>query len=286
MDNEKWIKAGKISAEALNYGKRLVKIDVSLLDVVNKVEAKIESLGGKPAFPVNLSINHIAAHNSPTENDKTKFKENDLVKLDLGVHVDGCIGDHACSIDLGGNKDLIDASQEALKEAVRIIKPGVKIREIGFVIQEKIKEFNFSPVRNLSGHSISEYNIHAGMTIPNYDNGDETELEEGIIIAVEPFATNGEGKVIDGKGSDVYTILNKKNIRNENARKILKEIEKYNGLPFAKRWITSPMKDFSFNLLEREKIIRQYPQLIENSKGLVSQSEYTLMVGKGVLTKI
>ena len=106
-----------------------------------------------------------------------------------------------------------------------------------------------------------------------------------MIIAIEPFATNGEGKVIEGKGSDIFKLLNKKPVRNEYARKILKIIEKYQGLPFAKRWIDSPMKDLAFNILEREKIIHQYPQLIESSRGLVSQAEHTVMVGKGILTK-
>ncbi|MBI2667360.1 type II methionyl aminopeptidase [Candidatus Woesearchaeota archaeon] len=283
---EDWIKAGKIAAEVLDYGRKLIKIDSSMLDVVEKIESKIISLGGQPAFPVNISVNYIAAHYTAYKDDKTKFKENDLVKLDVGVHVNGAIGDNAATIDLGNNKELVLASRNALDEAVKIAKEGTEAREIGYVIQNKIQEFNFSPVINLSGHRLDRFKVHAGLTIPNYDNGDKTILEKDMIIAIEPFATDGEGKVIEGKGSDIFKLLNKKPVRNEYARKILNEIEKYNGLPFSKRWINLPMKDLSFNILEREKAIYQYPQLIEVSRGLVSQAEHTVMIGKGVLTKL
>ena len=281
-----WIKAGKIAAEVLEYGKKLIKVNEPLLDVAEKVEAKIISFGGKPAFPVNISANYIAAHYTAYKDDKTRFNEGDLIKLDVGVHVNGAIGDNALTIDLGNNEDLVKASREALNEAVKIAKEGTEVREIGYVIQSKIQEFGFSPVINLSGHKMDLYKVHAGLTIPNYDNRDKTKLEKDFVIAIEPFATDGEGKVIEGKGSDIFRLLNKKSVRNEHARRILREIEKYDGLPFAKRWINSPMKDLAFNILEREKVIHQYPQLIESSRGLVSQAEHTVIIGKGVITRL
>jgi len=286
MNVDDWIKAGKIAAEVLEYGKKLIKVNESILEVTEKIEFKIKSLRGQPAFPVNLSLNYIAAHYTAYKDDKTRFKEDDLVKLDLGVHVNGAIGDNAVTIDLGNNNLLVEASKKALDEAVKIAKEDIEVREIGYVIQDKIQEFGFAPIINLSGHRLDEYKVHAGLTIPNYDNNDKTKLEKDMVIAIEPFATNGEGKVIEGKGSDIFKLLKKKPVRNEYARKILSEIEKYNGFPFAKRWINSSMKDLAFNILEREKIIHQYPQLIEASRGLVSQAEHTVMIGKGVLTKI
>ncbi len=281
-----WIKAGKIAVEALEYGKKLIKVDASILDIVEKIESKIISLGANPAFPVNISMNYIAAHYTAYKDDKTKFQQGDLVKLDIGVHVNGAIGDNAVTIDLGNNKELVEASKEALGEAIKISKEGTEVREIGYVIQSKIKEFNLAPIINLSGHKLDRYKVHAGLTIPNYDNNDKTKLEKDMIIAIEPFATNGEGKVIEGKGSDIFKLIKKKPVRNDHARKVLNFIEQYNGLPFAKRWINMPMKDLAFNILEREGIIYQYPQLIEISRGLVSQAEHTVMIGKGVLTKL
>ncbi|MBS3166433.1 type II methionyl aminopeptidase [Candidatus Woesearchaeota archaeon] len=282
-------KAGKIAAECLEFGRKLIKVNSSLFEVAEAVEKKIYDLGGKPAFPVNISINEIAAHFTPEINDKTIFKKGDLIKLDVGVHVNGCIGDNACTIDLGGNKDLVKASEEALEKAIKIIKPGIKLRDIGKEIQEVIIKAGFSPIRNLCGHQVDQYVQHAGLTIPNYDNGSEIELEEGMIIAIEPFATTGEGVVIDGKPSGIFRLIQAKNTRNMDARKIIKFIEEnFKTLPFAKRWLKQ-FNNLNFNLqtLEREGIIEEYKMLVERSKGLVSQAEKTVLVGEKakVLTK-
>lgn len=286
-----WEKAGKIAAEALELGKSLIKVDALLLEVAEKIEAKIIELGGKPAFPVNLSINHIAAHYSPFPGDETRFKKGDLVKIDVGAHINGAIGDTAATIDLGDNKELAKASEEALKAAIEIFKPGTKFGEIGKAIQEKIKEFGFVPIVNLSGHGLDLYNLHAGVTVPNYDNGDEKELQDGQILAIEPFATNGEGKIIEGKPSGIYRLEHAKPVRNMNARKVLKFIaEEYKTLPFAKRWVVKkfPTAGFALRILENEKILHQFPQLPEKTKALVSQAEHTVKVAEKptVLTKV
>jgi len=279
---EKWIKAGRIAGEALEYGKGLIKDDVSILEIADKIEAKIVQLGAKPAFPVNLSINEIAAHSIPKHNDEARIKKGDMVKLDVGVHIDGFIGDTATTIDLGSNPELVKASQEALEEAIKISQIGTKINEIGKVIQETIQSYGFSPIKNLSGHSIEEYKQHAGMTIPNFDNGNKTELKENQIVAIEPFATNGLGAIFEGKQSGIYKLENVKNTRNMTAREVLGFIiEEYKELPFAKRWL---IKEFGLKAglaltsLEREKVIYQFSELPEKNKGLVSQAEHTLLI--------
>src|SRR3989344_797934 len=104
-----WEKAGKITSEVLEYGKSLIKTDINVKNIVEKIEEKIFELNGRPAFPVQISINEVAAHFIPLTDD-LRFKEDDLVKLDVGVEVNGKIGDSALSIDLGNNKDLIKAS--------------------------------------------------------------------------------------------------------------------------------------------------------------------------------
>jgi len=278
-----WENAGKIAGEALEFGKKLVKAEIPLLDVAEKTEEKIVSLGGKPACPVNISINHIAAHYTPYPDDKSTFKEGDLVKLDIGVHVNGAIGDTACTIDLGNNKELVKASEEALNEALKMFVPGTKIGEIGKTIQKTIQGYKLTPVTNLSGHQVDIFKLHAGMTIPNYDDGDPNTLEDGQIFAVEPFATNGEGKITDGKPSGVYRIEKIKPVRDVKIRKIIAFIaEEYKELPFAKRWIVKkfPNANFALTLLENQGIIYQYPQLPEKMKGLVSQAEHTVIVGE------
>lgn len=280
---EDWEKAGRIAAEVLDFGKRLVKAEVTLLEVAEKIDEKIISLGGKPAFPVNISINHIAAHYTPYPDDQTTFKENDLVKLDVGVHIEGAIGDTACTIDLGDHKELVEASERALNEALKMFVPGTKIGEIGRVVQKTINEYNLTPIINLTGHQVEKYDLHAGITIPNYDNKDPHMLKEGEIFAVEPFATNGEGRVTEGKPSGIYKIATIKQVRDPKIRKMIQFMaEEYHELPFAKRWIVKkfPNANFALTLLENQGIIQQYPQLPEKTKGLVSQAEHTVIVSE------
>ena len=275
-------KAGKLAAEVLQYGKKLIKPGVKLIDVTDKVEKKIESLKVSPAFPPQLSINNVAAHYCPDINETTEFKENDLVKLDLGVHIKGHLADNAVTIDLGNkNSDLIKASKEALKEALILFKPGTKLNEIGAAIEEVIKNYKFNPIKNLSGHEMKSYDLHAGLTVPNFDNKDTTEIKEGQVFAVEPFATTGDGYVKNGKSSGIYMLTQVKNIR--SGREVLQFIvNNFKTLPFHKKYISKKFGDFKTNfalrMLEKEKIIHHYPQLVEKSDGLVAQSEHTVIV--------
>ena len=192
MENiEKWKKASKIAAEALAYGKTLIKKNSSYNEITEKIEKKIKELGGIPAFPVQMALNEQAAHFTTDVNEDHELKEQ-LVSLDVGVHIDGYIGDNALTVDLSGKySELVKASKEAVDNAIKIIQIGTKLGEIGKVIQETIQSYGFSPIKNLSGHGLDLYDIHSYPTIPNFDTGDETGLEKGMVIAIEPFATNG-----------------------------------------------------------------------------------------------
>jgi len=296
MDEEtlaKLKKAGKIAAEARNFGASLIKKDASLLDVTKKIEEKILKLGGEMAFPPQISMNDCAAHFYPDADDKTIFKDQ-LCSLDVGVHIDGFIGgDTAVTVDLSGqNHDLVKASREALDNALKIIKPGIRLFEIGKVIQETIQNYGFAPVRNLSGHGLDEYNIHAKPSIPNYDNGNPTELHEDQLIAIEPFASKGAGIIYESGNATVFQLIGKKPVRNIFTRQILKELEKFNGLPFCRRWLVEkfslPKVNFALRELKILEILREYPPLVDKNHGLVSQAEHTLIVKDKplILTKI
>ncbi|MCD4666401.1 type II methionyl aminopeptidase [archaeon] len=285
-----WEKSGQIASEALDFGKNLIKEGKNALEVLNKIEKKINELGGKPAFPAQISINETAAHCIPEKN--VVFKEGDLVKLDVGAHVNGCIGDNAVSINFGDHDKLIKASRDALNSAIEIAKIGTELREIGNVVNEVMKSYEFNVIKNLSGHEIKEYETHAGLTVPNYDDGDRTKLKEGQVIAIEPFATTGVGFVKEGKPSGIYSLINPKQVRNDTTRNVLKFIlEEYSTLPFAQRWLSKKFSEFqikfALRMLEKEGIIQEYKQLIEKGNGIVSQSEHTLMIGKNtkILTK-
>jgi len=261
-----------------------------LIEIAEKIENKIIELGGKSAFPTNLSMNDIAAHYTPSYDDKTLASG--LLKIDFGVHVDGWLSDTAFSLDLEDNKEnkkLIEVSESALKNAIKMIKENVRVNEIGKVIQETIEAKGFSPIINLSGHEMTQYDLHAGMIIPNIDNQKKIPLREGL-YAIEPFATSGNGKVHDGKPSGIYCLIDSKNVRGSSAREVLDFIgEEYQTLPFCSRWIIKKFGTrvlFALKQLKDNGNLHEFPQLIESSHNKVAQAEQTILIkdGKVIVT--
>ncbi|MBT4650984.1 type II methionyl aminopeptidase [Candidatus Woesearchaeota archaeon] len=285
MDQEtiqKHIQAGKIAAEALHYGKSLIEPGAKVIEILDKIEEKIHQLGGQLAFPAQISLNEFAAHSCSDLNDATILKDQ-VIKLDVGAHIDGYIADNALTIDLSGkHEDLVKASREALNNALKMIRPGVALGEIGKVIHETITSYGFSPVKNLSGHGLGHYNIHTSPSIPNFNNNNERILKEGDVIAIEPFASTGAGIVQESSPATVFTLLNEQGIRDPITRNILKEIRTYKGLPFAKRWLekkfTTPKTNFALRQLSAKDCIVHHPPLFDQARGMISQAEHTVIV--------
>ena len=285
MENQQlkdYKQAGQIAKQVTAYAKELIKPDIPLLEIAQKIHKQIEKLGAQPAFPVNLSINEIAAHYHPTLEDETKAQG--LLKVDIGVHINGFIADTAFSLDLtkdNQHKELIEASEQALKNSLKLLDKNPTLNEIGKTIQQTIESKGFSPITNLSGHSLAQHNLHAGITIPNYADNNPKKLEQGA-YAIEPFATKGQGKVYEGAPSNIYAITNKKNPRSPTARKILNYTwEKYQTLPFSLREIQEkfgPMSRLGIKELEQADILHNFPQLIEISHEPVSQAEHTVII--------
>jgi len=278
---EDYKKAGEIAGKTREYIKEIIKPEVLLVELAKKIEKKIEELGGGLAFPVNISIDDIAAHYHPTLEDDTKASG--LLKIDFGVHINGFIADTALTIDLtpdNRHKKLIEASEEALESALKILKKDPSLDEVGDIIQKAIEKKGFSPIINLSGHSLAQHTIHAGITIPNYSNGNLNKIDEGA-YAIEPFATTGEGKVYEGPSSNIFSIVNLKNTRSPTARKILEyAYEKYKTLPFSLREMQEKFGNFAklaLRELEQAGIVHNFPQLIEKSHKPVSQAEHTFI---------
>lgn len=282
-DIEKWKKAGKIAAQALEYGGGLIKKGASLREVSDLIEKKIVDLGAIPAFPVQISCDHIAAHYCADPDDEAVF-EDQVACLDVGACVDGAIGDNALTVDLSGKySDLVKASREAVNNAIKIVQVGTTLGEIGKTIQETISSHGFSPIKNLSGHGLDYYDIHTDPTIPNFDTGDETEIEPNMCIAIEPFATNGAGMIYESERANIFMLTNPKPVRSPFAREILKYVgENYKTLPFTTRWLSSKFglgkTRFALRELLKNDIIKQFPPLVEKNKGLVSQAEHTLLI--------
>jgi len=285
---EKTIEAGKILAQIREEIPSRVKPGVKLLEIAEFVENRIIELGAEPAFPCNISINSDAAHFTPKKDDTRCFRDGDVVKIDIGAHIDGYIADTALTVDLGDHEELVKASEDALKEAIENIYAGVDTALLGTVIEKTINEYGFKPVVNLTGHGLLPYLAHTPPTIYNYKTDRGVKLEEGIIIAIEPFATDGVGMVRERGEIEIYSLINPKPVRDRKAREILKEIEKYKTLPFAKRWLTkAPL--ITLSKLVKDGLLAKYPVLTEVGKGLVSQAEHTVIVeedGAKIVTKI
>ncbi|MBT3582387.1 type II methionyl aminopeptidase [Candidatus Woesearchaeota archaeon] len=281
---DKFRQAGKITREAKIYARTLVKEGAKVLDIAEAVEAKIEELGGKPAFPVDVSLNDMAAHYNPHVNDKLVLKKGDLVKIDMGAHVDGYVTDSAFTVSIGKNKEnenLIKAGEEALAIAISMAKPGTEINKIGIAIEKKIKSYGFEPIRNLFGHAVGHWQVHGKPNIPSFDNGNTQKLKAGEIIAIEPFATTGSGYVKNGSGSEVYSLNSDGNIR--QFREVLLWIQsEFKTLPFAKRQVAKKFGKLkaalAIKLLLSKEIIKEYHTLPEDKGGKVSQAEHTIII--------
>jgi len=280
---EKYIKAGKIAAQVLNFAKSIVKKEMLVVELVESIEKKIFELGAKPAFPVNLSLNDLAAHYHPVLNDKLTIKEEDYVKIDIGVHVDGYIGDTATTVRLAGKDRLIECSEKMLDSAIKIIRPGITIGEIGETIENTSKEFGFNPIRNLTGHSLDRFDVHAGMTIPNVKNDSKYQLREDEVYAIEPFCTTGNGLVKESSSALIFRWIVDRPTRMIEARKIMEMArEKYERLPFAKRWIQKEISPLKVELALKELLavnaLYGYQPLREVSNKPVAQSEHSIIV--------
>ncbi len=292
---EEFREAGKIGSKLREDSKKLVMVGTPLLDIAETIEGIIAEQGCRPAFPVNISINDIAAHYTPETDSEKTLDEKDVVKIDIGLSLNGAIADTAYTVDLSGeNPKLVEASEKALENAIAAIKPGVKIGEIGEIIEKTITGYGLKPISNLTGHKIKTGLLHAGVEIPNVKSKDPYEFKAGEIFAVEPFATTGAGYVEDQEQVEIFSLYAPAPIRMRQSRKIIEHvINEYGTLPFAERWIRKKFASKLLvsaalkELLERH-FIKGYPVLREAKRGLVSQAEHTILIteeGNEVLTK-
>jgi len=275
--------AGNISSKVREWSRSLVKEGANILELAEKIESRIKELGGGLAFPVNVCINDVTAHYTPNFKDKTLIHEGDVISVDLGVHVDGFIADTAYTVDLSGDYEkMLEANEKALESAISLVKPGVSVSDIGAIVQKTITDAGYKPIENLTGHEVKQYDLHAGLSIPNIQVPYDWRIDEGMVLAIEPFATDGYGRVIESKNAEIFSLLNPKPIRLREARILLKEVEPRKELPFAERWFTKKINPLRLSLALRNlvsaEILRAYPILHEKEKGIVSQFEHTIIV--------
>lgn len=294
---ENYIKAGKVVKDVRELALKEVHEGMKVLDLINLVEGEIIKRGAFPAFPCNISINEITAHYTSPPEDETLIKGGDLVKIDLGAHVEGFIADSAVSVSVDGGdsvenmqpyypqlqEEMIETAKDALDTAISTIKPGVEVGKIGEEVEKTIHAQGLKPVSNLTGHSMERWILHSGLSIPNVKEKNDHKLEEGDILAIEPFVTDGVGLVSDMKDAFIFRFLRDRPVRMIQAKKILERIKiEYKILPFAQRWLEeknpSSKTSIALRQLISSRAVYPYHVLREKSGARVAQAEHTVIV--------
>ncbi|MDO9034668.1 MAG: type II methionyl aminopeptidase [Methanoregula sp.] len=275
---EKYLEAGAIASRILREGALGIRVGESYLDLVESIESRVLEEGASLAFPLNLSLNEDAAHDTASPADTRIFEKGDVAKLDLGVHIEGYIADTATTIDLGSNSLLLAASEQALEAAIRKVRPGATAGELGAAVQHEIESRGYRPIANLTGHGLDRYVLHRAPTIPNVSINGGMVLEEGMVFAIEPFATTGSGHVGEKSRMEIYSQISQKPVRIPAARAILETVKDRHGLPFSRRWLKERKQDIVIPALVRSQTLHAYPVLSDIPGSLVSQHEHTVIV--------
>ena len=285
MQIDDYLKAGKIAGEVRENVRKKDWVGSTLAEICEYVESEIINRGAKCAFPVNTSLNEIAAHYTAEPNDPKTVSDSDLIKIDLGAQINGYIADTAVTVNYDPQYDsLVQTAENALQSAMSMIKVGVKSKDVGRKIQNTIQDMGFKPIANLSGHSLDQYTIHAGKTVPNMWSIGSFDFSEDEAYACEPFVTakNGLGFVRNGKIKNIFALASRKRTKDDEADKLLEYIwNNFNMLPFALRWIVKDWEEKEarklLDFLVKKKVVKAYAILVEASGKTVAQAEHTFI---------
>lgn len=283
VDLDKYRQAGKIAAAARRLALEAVRPGVRYMDVLDSIENFIFEQGAELAFPAQVSVNSVAAHDCAAPEDSRVFAAGDVAKIDLGVHIDGCIADTAATADLGDNATLLEASRQALEAAIALVRPGRRIREISHAIQQAMHSLGHKPVANLTGHGIAPYTVHCSPSIPNVSDGTSGVLKQDMMICIEPFATTGSGMIVEQGKPEVFGAKRKLKAPRQADSGVVDQIAARRGLPFCRRELAREhgidVAERTLRLLLRSNTVFGYPPLVERQPCMVAQFEHTMHVG-------
>lgn len=278
---EEILKAGRIVKEVREKVSEFVREGVKVLEVCERVEEEIRRLGGEPAFPCNVGIDSVGAHYTSPPEDRSLLSAGSLVKVDLGAQVNGFVADSAITVSLGSDyEEMIKAAEEALERAIRAVSVGGKISEVGVVVEKAIKSHGYKPISNLTGHKISKYTIHAGVSVPNVATKNGGRFEPWSVYAIEPFVTlpDASGEVVNGPPGNILHIIKLKGPKDQVARRYFDNLwRSYRTLPFARRWVSLSEGYSLTEALVAGRFLYEYPVLVERSGRTIAQAEHTLL---------
>lgn len=264
-----------------------VQVPQTCVEIATRVEEEIVRRGGQPAFPTGIGINDVTAHYAPQEDDETRIGSADLVKIDYGVHFEGYVADTAVTISENDDyRLLMETTKRALEAAIGVVKHDPRTGEIGKAIEDAARKEGFKTINNLSGHTLEQYTVHAGKSIPNVYAPNQPMLKRDDVFAIEPFLTPGTaaGYVRDdprGATPTIFSLIMRKRTGAGELDRLVDHIwDARKSLPFTPRWFS---KEFGRERLpkllaelERRRIVRSYPTLVEASGAPVAQFEHTM----------
>mmetsp|Transcript_34862 Transcript_34862/g.36262 ORF Transcript_34862/g.36262 Transcript_34862/m.36262 type:complete len:540 (-) Transcript_34862:37-1656(-) len=301
-DLQKLRKAAEVHRQVRKYAQKIIKPGERLIDICDRIEnmnrylINAQGIECGIGFPTGCSINHCAAHYTPNPGDFKVLGENDVCKIDFGTQVSGLIIDCAFTVAFNPEYDELlyavqDATDTGLKEAgidVRLGDIGAAIQEVmeSYEVTIKGKTYQVKPVKNLCGHSIEAYKIHAGKSVPIVKKNDYTKMEEGELFAIETFGSTGKGWVLEDSDCSHYM----KNFnypsswkpKSDKAKSLLNHINRnYSTLAFCRKWLANdgfaqhalPLKQ-----LVDQDIVTPYPPLSDQEGCYVAQFEHTVML--------
>ncbi|KAH7664881.1 hypothetical protein AAVH_43361 [Aphelenchoides avenae] len=296
-------RAAESHRQTRKYVKSWIKPGMSMTDICERLETHSRrminesGLDAGLAFPTGCSINNCAAHYTPNAGDPTVLGASDVVKIDYGVHVNGRIIDCAFTLTFDHKFDpLLEAVKEATNAGIREAGIDVRLCDIGATIEEVMtsheieldgKVYTVKPIRNLNGHSIGPYRIHAGKTVPIVKGGEQTKMEENEFYAIETFGSTGKGYVHDDMECSHYMKdfdLHDEHvpIRLGRSKQLLNVINKNFGtLAFCRRWLDRLGETKYLMALKDlcdKGIVSAYPPLSDQKGCYTAQWEHTILL--------
>ena len=281
-------RSGNIVAQLRKLVPSVARLGVPAIKICEELEQMMRYRGGKPAFPVNVGINEVAAHYTSPPGDSLTIPPASLAKIDFGVQIDGYATDTSVTVCFEPKLEpLLQAADEALVNAIRAFRPGVRLSEIGKLVQSTIQKFGLRPIANLTGHKIEQFNLHAGKSVPSVPGLNRSRIEEGEVYAIEPFVTlsKAAGVVVNGSSAYIYRYVKPKGATAEDSKQVLDYVHSnFATLPFASRWLSPAFdretaKRALYELI-MHKCVSAYPVLVEQTGNPVAQSEHTVLVNR------
>uniref|UniRef100_A0A069DUM3 Methionine aminopeptidase 2 n=1 Tax=Panstrongylus megistus TaxID=65343 RepID=A0A069DUM3_9HEMI len=293
--------AAEAHRQTRQYIQRWVRPGVTMIELCEELEKTARQLIGENglkaglAFPTGCSRNHCAAHYTPNAGDPTVLQYDDVTKIDFGTHINGRIIDCAWTLTFNPKYDkLIEAVREATNTGIKAAGIDVQLCEVGAAIQEVMESYEVEidgkvypvkSIRNLNGHSIAPYRIHAGKTVPIVKGGEATVMEENEFYAIETFGSTGRGVVHDDM--EVSHYMKKFDagfipLRIQSSKSLLNVINNHFGtLAFCKRWLDrlgQTRYQMALKDLCDKGAVEAYPPLCDIKGCYTAQFEHTIVL--------